>query len=387
MGLDPYPGRERTGRRVDRHLPSAAGSGRRRSSARRSRSSPGSTPATPSGPRSSPPSPRFRDLEVKHGSLVRGMWAAPRPRPAPGASRGGLLLVARGAARDGGRASSCASSGSGSGRTPPCARSGARGTAFSLAVQGGETVSAARVIVAAPGPRIAPALEPSCPGAARALAAVPFASSATVLLGFRARTWPTPSAGTAWWSRGRRAPHDGAQLRLDEVPAPGPRGPRAPPRLPGRRARRRGDEADRREMVETVKRDMGGILGLRGEPTMSRVFRWPGGHRRSSRWDTSSGWRRSAGGGLGPRPPPDRGRHPDDRIPDSVADGTRAGDLAGGGGAVRGALVALALLFGARHACRGAGQGRGQRRRGVRRARPGLPLRLRLVRSPGGRRA
>ena len=49
--------------------------------------------------------PRFRDLEEKHGSLVRGMWAAPRPKPGAGreASRR-LLLAARGPARDGGRA-------------------------------------------------------------------------------------------------------------------------------------------------------------------------------------------------------------------------------------------------------------------------------------------
>jgi oxygen-dependent protoporphyrinogen oxidase len=56
---------------------------------------------------------------------------------------------------------------------------------FSLVVQGGETVSADRVIVAAPGPRVAPALEGLVPEVARALAAIPFASSATVLLGYR----------------------------------------------------------------------------------------------------------------------------------------------------------------------------------------------------------
>ena len=50
---------------------------------------------------------------------------------------------------------------------------------------GGEPVAARRVIVAAPGPRIAPPLEGLVPEAARALAAIPFASSATVLLGYR----------------------------------------------------------------------------------------------------------------------------------------------------------------------------------------------------------
>ena len=31
------------------------------------------------------------------------------------------------------------------------------------------------------------------------------------------------------------------------------------------------------EMVSTVQRDMKGILGLKGDPVLSRVFRWPGG--------------------------------------------------------------------------------------------------------------
>jgi oxygen-dependent protoporphyrinogen oxidase len=31
------------------------------------------------------------------------------------------------------------------------------------------------------------------------------------------------------------------------------------------------------EMAETVRREMGPILGLKGEPVLTRVFRWPDG--------------------------------------------------------------------------------------------------------------
>ncbi|HEX9187455.1 MAG TPA: FAD-dependent oxidoreductase, partial [Vicinamibacteria bacterium] len=82
------------------------------------------------------------------------------------------------------------------------------------------------------------------------------------------------------------------------------------------------------EMAETVRRDMAGILGLRGEPLMSRVFRWPEGTpqlevghlERMKAVDeevaavpglhlTGAGLRSTG-------------------IPDSVADGTRAGRAA-----------------------------------------------------------
>jgi oxygen-dependent protoporphyrinogen oxidase len=85
------------------------------------------------------------------------------------------------------------------------------------------------------------------------------------------------------------------------------------------------------EMVETVKRDMAGVLGLRGQPVMSRVFRWPGG---TPQLEVGHIARMAAvdeevasvpglfltGAGLRST-----------GIPDSVADGTRAGEAAAGG--------------------------------------------------------
>jgi oxygen-dependent protoporphyrinogen oxidase len=85
------------------------------------------------------------------------------------------------------------------------------------------------------------------------------------------------------------------------------------------------------EMVETVRRDMTGILGLRGEPAMARVFRWPGG---TPQLEVGHLGRMAAvekevasvpglhltGAGIRST-----------GIPDSVADGTRAGEAAAEG--------------------------------------------------------
>jgi oxygen-dependent protoporphyrinogen oxidase len=85
------------------------------------------------------------------------------------------------------------------------------------------------------------------------------------------------------------------------------------------------------EMVETVKRDMARILGLRGEPVMGRVFRWPGGTPQLEvghleRMAAVEEQIASVPGlhltGAGIR---------STGIPDSVADGTRAGEAAAEG--------------------------------------------------------
>ena len=274
--------------------------------------------------------PRFRDLETKHGSLVRGMWAA--PRPAPGAKppaafyslRGGLremvdaLVVRLERERIWTKAAVLSVSRAAGG--------------FSLAVQGGEAVSAEEVIVAAPGPKVAPALEGLVPGAARALGAIPFASSATVLLGYRREDVAHPLDGY-----GMVVPQtEGIRTTALSFVST-----KFPHRAPEGRVLLRGFLGGVRdaevmgladeEMVETVKRDMQDVLGLRGQPVMTRVFRWPAGTPQLEvghleRMAAVEKEVASVPGlhltGAGIR---------STGIPDSVADGTRAGEAAGGG--------------------------------------------------------
>jgi oxygen-dependent protoporphyrinogen oxidase len=222
--------------------------------------------------------PRFRDLEAKHGSLVRGMLATPRPKPKPGAPppaafyslRGGLRELVDALVDRLDRQSI---------RTETAVRSLARdASGFTIGLEAGETLRADRVIVAAPGPKIAPALEDLVPDVARALSEVPFASSSTVLLGYRCDDVAHPLDGYGMvipkteglrttalsfvsTKFAHRAPEGHVLLRgfLGGVRDGGVLG--------------LSDE----EMVKTVCDDMKPILGLRGEPVLTRVFRWPGG--------------------------------------------------------------------------------------------------------------
>jgi oxygen-dependent protoporphyrinogen oxidase len=164
-------------------------------------------------------------------------------------------------------------------RTAAVVRSLARGAdGYMIGLEGGETVGAEGVIVAAPGPKIAPVLEGLVPEVAQTLAAVPFASSATVLLGYRREDVAHPLDGYGMvvpqteglrttalsfvsTKFAHRAPEGHVLLRGF---------------LGGVRDGGVLDLSDE-EMAETVRRDMTPVLGLRGAPVLTSVFRWPGG--------------------------------------------------------------------------------------------------------------
>jgi oxygen-dependent protoporphyrinogen oxidase len=222
--------------------------------------------------------PRFRDLEAKHGSLVRGMWAAPRPKPKPGARppvafyslRGGLGELVQALVE----------------RLPPewirrdaVVRSLTRsGDGYALRLGSGETVSAAAVIVAAPGPKIAPALEGLLPEASRVLGTVPFASTATVQLGFRREDVTHPLDGYGMVVPRTEGLRTTALSFVSTKFAH--RAPEGHVLLRGFLGGVRDESAlemSDGEMVETVCRDMAPVLGLKAEPVLTRVFRWPGG--------------------------------------------------------------------------------------------------------------
>jgi protoporphyrinogen/coproporphyrinogen III oxidase len=219
--------------------------------------------------------PRFLELEASHGSLVRGMWAsqppaADRPASAFVSLAGGLsemvdalvkrlpadeLLTER--------------------RVRGLER---RGGAYRVSVGEDETIEARAVIVAAPGPKMAPVLEPLVPAASRTLGAVSFASSATVLLGFRRedvthsldgygmvipRTEGLRTTACSFFSTKfpGRAPEGHVLLRAF---LGGARDPDVLALTDG-------------ALSAQVQSEMGLVLGLRGAPVMTRVFRWPAG--------------------------------------------------------------------------------------------------------------
>ncbi len=268
--------------------------------------------------------PRFADLEARNGSLIRGMWGAPS---APSASAafyslaGGLTelvdaLVARlpAAALRPGR---------------PVASLLREADGFALVLDGGERVPARAVIVAAPAPKAAPLLEAVLPPVAQALAAIPFLSTATVMLGYRRADVAHPLDGYGLVvprTEGLRS----SACSFFSTKFPG-RAPEGHVLLRGFLGGARDPEVlglDDQALVDVVTSEMAPVLGLRGAPILARVYRWPQGtpqmevghferlaelERRLAEVPRLS----LAGAGL-------RGTG----LPDSIADGTRAGNAA-----------------------------------------------------------
>lgn len=277
--------------------------------------------------------PRFRELERNHGSLVRGMWAAPRPKRAPGERPPSAFYSLRGGLRELVDALVLRLQRDALVTRLPVRRVERNGSGYLLRMDRQEELSAERVIVTAPGPRIAPALEGLLPEAAAALAAIPFASSATVLLGYRSEDVAHPLSGYGMvvpQTEGLRT------TALSFVSS------KFPSRAPDGHVLLRGFLGGVRdggvlgltdeEMVETVTREMTGLLGLHGRPVMTRVFRWPGGTPQLEvghleRMDALERLLRQREPGLFLAGAGIRSTG----IPDSVAEGTRAANAAADG--------------------------------------------------------
>jgi oxygen-dependent protoporphyrinogen oxidase len=221
--------------------------------------------------------PRFVELERRHGSLVRGLLSAPRPRWRPGAPpppafyslAGGLgeLVEALAARLPADRVwTAC-----------PVREIARDSEGWQVRSEGG-SLAARAVIVAVPAPLAASLLEPLAPDACAPLRSVRFASTATVLLGYRREDVAHPLDGYGMViprTEGLRT----TALSFVSTKFPG--------RAPERRVLLRGFLGGAREpevlslddaaMAALVHREMAPVLGLRGEPVLRRVFRWPGG--------------------------------------------------------------------------------------------------------------
>ncbi len=223
--------------------------------------------------------PRFVDLERRYGSLIRGMLTARRPPPArpggPPASafyslKGGLGELVKAvverlpaqALRTGARLASLARADGG----------------FVLRFADGETIATRGVVLAVPAPAAAPVLEPLAPEAAAILRGIPFASTATVSLGFRREDVAHPLDGYGLVvprTEGLRT----SACTFFSTKFPG-RAPEGHVLLRGFLGGTRDPEVlglDDAEMVELVRKNMGPVLGLRGVPVLTRVSRWPKG--------------------------------------------------------------------------------------------------------------
>jgi protoporphyrinogen/coproporphyrinogen III oxidase len=215
--------------------------------------------------------PRLVDLEAKHGSLVRGFQAAPRP-PAESSTfvslEGGLselvdALVARLPA-EALRPSTAVTA------VAPAARG------WTVRTSDGQAIAARAVVVALPAPRAAVLLRPCAPSLADELAPIRFVSTAIVLLGFAREQVAHPLDGY-----GLLVPRtEGLRLTAAgffSTKFPG----RAPEGHVSLRAFLGGAhdpdiaDADEATLVGVAMRELTPLLGLRGQPVYRRVCRWP----------------------------------------------------------------------------------------------------------------
>ncbi len=183
--------------------------------------------------------PRFRDLEAKHGSLVRGMWAAPRPRRKPGETAPAAFYSLRCGLRELVDALVL--------RLPRERLLTKRPVQTVSRENGGFTVALDRGDVRprrAGDRRRARAAHRAGARGPRAGRRAGARRDPVRLVGHRAPRLPPRGRGAPAERLRPRRPaergpaHDGPELRVDEVPVPRARGARAAARLPGGRARR-----------------------------------------------------------------------------------------------------------------------------------------------------
>jgi len=216
--------------------------------------------------------PRFVELEARHRSLIRGLWAGKVPSAGVGSAfyslAGGLgelveAVVAR-LPSDRRRTSA---------RVTSLARD-AEGLRLTLA--DGTALAARAVVLAVPAPAAASLLAPLSGEAGAILGSIPFASSATVALAYRREDVAHPLDGY-----GLVVPR-GEGLRCSACTFVSTKfAGRAPAGHVLLRAFLGGTRdpdvlgLDDAALVAIVRGEMGRVLGLSGAPVLERVFRWP----------------------------------------------------------------------------------------------------------------
>jgi oxygen-dependent protoporphyrinogen oxidase len=217
--------------------------------------------------------PRLADLEGRHGSLVRGLWSQPKPPAGTSAFyslRGGLVELVNALV-------AALPSESLRARCVVRALEQAPG-GLRIATDDGEAIDASAVILAVPAGKAAPLLDALVPDAARFLASIPFASTATVLLGYRREHVRHPLNGYGLVvprAEGLRVP----ACSFFSTKFPG-RAPEGHVLLRAFLGGIRDPEAlllDDAGLILTATHDLAPLLGIGAPPLFARVFRWPQG--------------------------------------------------------------------------------------------------------------
>lgn len=217
--------------------------------------------------------PRFVELERRHGSLIRGLLASAPKGGAPAASA--FLSLAGGMKELVDALVAALPAGSLRAQTPVrwIHRSG---SSLALVLGSGQTLMARAVILAAPAPKAAAILEPLAPGPAGFLADVAFASTATILLGYRRADVAHPLGGYGFVvPRGEGLRASAVTFVSTKLPGRAPEGHVLLRAFVGGVRDPKALELDDDTLVAAVTAELAGLLGINGAPVVRRVFRWP----------------------------------------------------------------------------------------------------------------
>jgi oxygen-dependent protoporphyrinogen oxidase len=225
--------------------------------------------------------PRLAELEARHRSLLRGFRAAARAAPGPPAGPAGFssVFVTLRAGLGELVEALVATLPPASLRPKTSVASVARtGGGFSLRMADGTRDTASAVILAVPPPQAAVLLTDLDRELADLLAAIPFVSTAAVFLGYRREdvTHPLDGHGVMIpWTEGLRT--SACTFFSSKFTGRAPAGHVLLRGFLGS-ARDTGVLASTdAELAQIVRQELGSLLGLRGEPVLVRVYRWPGG--------------------------------------------------------------------------------------------------------------
>ena len=224
--------------------------------------------------------PRFPEMEQEHGSIVRSMLGARRRKASEKGEpsrwtpfvtlRGGLSELVRTLT---GRLSAVKVC---SGRRVRAIRARGEGAGYEVLLEGAPPLAADALVLATPAYDAALLLDPLDGALAELMRGIPYASTATVTLGFRREGFSHSLDGYGFvvprvegrallastWTSSKwdhRAP-DGSVLIRSYL---------------GGAGREAALERSDRELVELVRADLRHVMGVTEEPVLARVFRWP----------------------------------------------------------------------------------------------------------------
>jgi oxygen-dependent protoporphyrinogen oxidase len=215
--------------------------------------------------------PRLVEMERRHGSLVRGLRAAARDAPVSAfvSLRKGLGSLVEALVR-------ALPAASLRGGAPV---SGVRRDegGYEVAAEDGGQVRCRAVVVAVPAPRAARLLEGTAPAAAQALDGIRFASTATVLLGYRRADVRHPLDGHGFVSMAGEGRLRACTFLSTKLPERAPAGHVLLRAFFGGAGDPDALALDDAALVAQAVAELGDLLGLAGTPAITRVYRWPEG--------------------------------------------------------------------------------------------------------------